>query len=479
MFKSLRFPVLLVALTLTATTAGGQQQSGSAVGPLRVDPVNSRYFTDGAGHTIYLTGSHTWANLQDCGLDVGSSVPTDPPPAFDFDAYLRLLTDNHHNFIRLWRWELPRNVHGNRPDFYSQPQPWLRTGPALANDGKPKFDLTQFDEAYFDRLRSRVMAARDRGIYVSIMLFEGWYLSGAPKSWQFHPLHRNNNINQISGDANDNGLGEETNTSQIPAVFELQKAYIRKVIDTVNDLDNVLYEIANESAVAGSTQWQYDLIRTIKSYESGKPKQHPVGMTSQAFSLASKHELLWNSPADWISLGQLTNFNNPADPYTCDPPAAIGGKVNLLDSDHLGWKIYIDDANLSRAWVWKSFLRGHNPLLMENLKDKSGWIAARAAMGQTRSFADKMNLAEMTPQDQLASTGYCLASVGHEYLVYQPDSGELSVSLAPGSYVEEWFDPLKGAVASTATLAIADEKQSFIPPFTGPAVLYLKRSRVE
>lgn len=190
MLKSHRFYLLLVAITLAASIVQGQQQqqqpNRAALVLLRVDPLNSRYFTDGSGKPIYLTGSHTWASLQDCGLDVGHPVATDPPPQFDFDAYLQLLADNNHNFIRLWRWELPRAALRTGPDFYAQPQPWQRTGPAIANDGKPRFDLTQFEESYFDRLRSRVIAAGDRGIYVSIMLFEGWYLSGAPKSWQYH-----------------------------------------------------------------------------------------------------------------------------------------------------------------------------------------------------------------------------------------------------------------------------------------------------
>ena len=59
-------------------------------GPLRKHPENGRYFTDdtrdasGAYKAIYLTGSHTWANLIDRG-------PTDPPAKFDFSAYLDLL----------------------------------------------------------------------------------------------------------------------------------------------------------------------------------------------------------------------------------------------------------------------------------------------------------------------------------------------------------------------------------------------------
>ena len=52
--------------------------------------------------------------------------------------------------------------HGSRrassPDevSYRSPQPFARTGPGDALDGKPKFDLTQLNDEYFDRLRQRV-----------------------------------------------------------------------------------------------------------------------------------------------------------------------------------------------------------------------------------------------------------------------------------------------------------------------------------
>src|SRR5687768_1837659 len=66
-----------------------------ATGPLHVSTNNPRYFTDGSGEAIYLTGSHTWPNLIDRG-------PSDPPPVFDFTGYLRFLQKHNHNFIRLW-----------------------------------------------------------------------------------------------------------------------------------------------------------------------------------------------------------------------------------------------------------------------------------------------------------------------------------------------------------------------------------------
>ncbi len=138
-----------------------------ATGPLTVCPTNRRYFTDGSGKAVYLTGSHTWANFS---TDQGTG---DPPAGIDYGAYLDFLVAHHHNFFRGWVWDLAYSLQGsNGGPFRWNPFPWQRTGPGNATDSKPKFDLSQYDQAYFDRLRARVRAARDRGIYVSIMLFQ-------------------------------------------------------------------------------------------------------------------------------------------------------------------------------------------------------------------------------------------------------------------------------------------------------------------
>ena len=114
-----------------------------------------------------------------------------------------------------------------------------------ATDGKPRFDLDRFDDAYFDRLRERVIAAGDRGIYVAVMLFDGWglHLSTAPTHVEGHPFHAKNNVNGV-------GIGSIVDLQVLPLdprVQALQEAYIRKVIDTVHDRPNVLWEVANES----------------------------------------------------------------------------------------------------------------------------------------------------------------------------------------------------------------------------------------
>jgi hypothetical protein len=224
-----------------------------AKGPLRVHPRNPRYFTDGSGKAIYLTGSHTWDSLQDSGT-IGQ-----PLKRFDYKAYLDFLQSHHHNFIRLWAWE------GGVNRSYYEPLCYRRTGPGIALDGKPKFDLRQFDAAYFERLRDRVASAGRRGIYVSIMLFQGWsiYNHGYGNPWPLHPFNKANNINGIDGDPDGDGEGKEVHTLQVPGITSLQKAYLRKVVDTVNGLDNVLYEVTNETAIF-SKDWQYAMVRYLK-----------------------------------------------------------------------------------------------------------------------------------------------------------------------------------------------------------------------
>jgi len=449
-----------------------QTAKSTAHGPLRVHLTNPRYFTDDGQRAVYLTGSHTWDNLQDMG-------ETDPPAAFDFNAYLDWLAEHDHNFIRLWRWELVSwdtraNNEKTAKRLLATPHPWARSGPGQAWDGKPKFNLDQFNEAYFQRLRSRVAAARDRGIFVSVMLFEGWGLQHVTNAWKAHPLHADNNVNGLNGDADGDGRGLEVDTLRVPAVTKVQEAYVRKVIDTVNDLDNVLYEISNEAG-AYSTDWQEHFIRFIHDHEKGKPRQHPVGMTfeySRDPKQRGSNTNLFRSPADWISPNpDAGQFN-----YRTNPPPADGRKVILTDTDHL-WGVGGDV-----AWVWKSFLRGLNPLFMDPYKQHvlqggadSEWEPVRRAMGVTRRLADRVNLAAMTPRGELAGSGYCLANPANEYLVYLPAGGEVNVDLsgAAGEFQVEWIHPVEGNRTPDGS-AGGGATRTFKAPGSGGAVLHLR-----
>jgi hypothetical protein len=380
-------------------------------GALRVHPMNPRYFTDGSGKAIYLTGSHTWRNMQD-----STNVP-------DFGVFLDFLQRYGHNYTRLWVYRGTPGGPALTPTVYA------RTGPGTALDGGLKYDLSRFNQAFFDQLRARCIAARDRGIYVQVMLDSSETARTEPPgnvNWPFHPYNLANNINGVNGDPNGDQWGYEIFTLQVAALTALNESYARKVVDTLNDLDNVLYEIVNE-ANHDSKDFQYHMIKYIQSYEAAnKPKRHPVGMTSYrdpGNESGGANSDLVASPADYISPGQ-GNVN----PYKDNPPTADGRKVIILDTDHIGG----GDA----TWVWKTFTRGMNPIYMDTWEVSDATLEkTRRAMGQTRKLAERINLAAMEPRPDLASTGYCLAHAGVAYLVYQPDPGEsFSVEVKAGTY---------------------------------------------
>jgi hypothetical protein len=430
------------------------QKESQAAGPLRVLPSNPRYFTDRSGRVVYLTGIHN-TNFQ-------TYTPGDGASAFDYNNYLNILQQNNYNFIRLWVWEHAGWV----------PLPYSRPGPGTANDGQPKFDLNSFNRSFFDDLRSKVIAARDREMYVSVMLFDGWSINNSFYSppndvWGMHPFNASNNINGINGDLNGNGEGEETHTLANSRVTAIQDAYVRKVVDTVNDLDNVLFEISNETR-SSSRDWQYHMANLIHSYEAGKSKQHPVGMTATYDGAGSpiNNELLFASPAEWISPA-----SGEGEDYALNPPASTGSKVIISDTDHQ------DPMGADNTWVWRSFTRGLNTAVIDGRiygREFPTGTNIRAALSQTRTYAEKADLASMAPRGDLSSTGYALANPGSEYILYAPSGGSFSADVQGGSYSYEWFSPISGSVAESGSITAPGGSQVFTPPFSGEAVLYLR-----
>lgn len=440
---------------------GTEARTAPAGGPLRAHRTNPRYFADARGRPVYLTGSHVWWNFAADRPWAECSATS--PLSFSWPAHLRELQRYGHNFIRLWRFELMRWRDCRGGFALVDLHPWPRTGPGNALDDRPRFDLTQFDSKYFTRLRDRVAAAQRRGIYVSVMLFEGWYVQFVSKEWRWrgHPFHAANNVNGVDGDVNGDGEGLEVHSLANRRVTAIQEAYVRKVIDTVNRFDNVLFEIVNESG-AYSTAWQYRMIDLIKRYERRKAKRHPVGMTYQHGGDYAG-ENLFASKADWVS----PYGGGPA--YLTDPAPTTGQKVVILDTDHLCG--VCGDA----AFVWKAFLRGHNPIYMDPLDAHPIRRAARRAMGQTRRYAGLIGLHSARPRQDLTSTRFALAAPGKRYLVLQPGDGPFAMRFSARARVYDghWFNPGSGRTVPVRGLR-AVGVVTLVPPWRGEAVLLLR-----
>ncbi len=370
------------------------------------------------------------------------------------------------------------------------PLPYLRTGPGIALDGGLRLDLSRFNPDYFERLRAHVRQAGQRGFYVSVMLFQGFSVV-TREAWKAHPFNSRNNVNGIDGDADGDGLGNEVHRSPRAQVLQVQEAYVRQVLETLHDLDNVRYEVVNE-AIPESVTWQYHLIRLIKQYERERQLvAHPVGMTF--FQLGEfgggDNTTLFESPADWISPGGYTK-------YARHPPVADGRKVLILDTDH------IHGIGGDREFVWESIFRGYTPIYMDPLGalheltigepvlNEPIHERARVAMGEARRWAEKLDLGRVIPSGELASTGYCLADSGREYLVYVPAGASLTQSKdvrttrpvtvnltgAVGPFTVEWIELETGTTKQDEVLIGGGERMLTVP-FSGDGLLYLQKIR--
>lgn len=476
--------MLIAALASAASLASAGGTSPTAItAPLSVRPANPHYFVDPSGKPVYLTGSHTWNTFQDWGTN-GTVEPV------DFTAFVAFLVARHHNFTLLWTTELPV-FHGlpttekSPPEFTVEPHPWQRTGPGLATDGKPRFDLKRFNQSYFDRLRQRVQELNAAGIYAGVYFFTGEWLNLFRFPQDGYPLSGSNNINGVDDGG---GTGAVTMTAPNP-VTAIQDAYVGKVIDTLNDLPNVLW-IVSEEAPANSIWWNSHLIALTRSCEATKPCKHPVGF---ATTMDLSDSTLLNSDADWIAPASRIS---PTASHGLGHPA---DKININDSDHSYWEMWNDPPQTNRSYFWINFTNGNQTLFMDpyvlsyprqsrNLPPSPingispgpdrRWDNVRDTMGFIRMYADRMNLAAMTSHNELASTGHALATLEPgkiEILVYAPLGGaqDVDLSSAPGRLAVEWLNPATGARAAGPEIE-GGATRTLVPPFTGDSVVYLR-----
>ena len=209
----------------------------------------------------------------------------------------------------------------------------------------------------------------------------------------------------------------------------------------------------------------------------------------------SKDSIIYNSDADWVA------------PAARISPARTSGtgkpqrKVNINDSDHSYFGMWNDSAQVNRNYAWKNFTTGNQVLFMDpylvyyprekrNLclspvngigsKPDPRWDSFRNNLGYILGYSRKLNLANVSPNSALCSTGYCLAQTppaGAEYLAYSPSGGSFTMDLSamPASRMLaiEWFNPATGEATIQNPISAGSRSQAFAAPFAGDAVLYL------
>jgi hypothetical protein len=416
-----------------------------------VDPDNPHYLRF-RGNTTVLIGSteHYGAILN---------------MAFDIPKYLDAVREAGLNLVRIFNGAYvetldsavfegaDQNTLAPRPGQYLAP--WMRSPrsaqPGYSSGGN-KFDLSRWDDAYFERLHSFISEAGKRNIAVEVTLFSVLYGNGSKGwgSWNLNPLNAMNNVNGFSKAAWD-----RFNTLEDPKLTGAQDALVRKTAAAIDDLDNFYYEICNECYFSGAgaletAAWVRHIAATLASAEATLPLHHAI-----AENVANGYAAI-ESPDPAVS---IWNF------HYASPPSALA--INWA----LNKPIAFDETSNGctsldrRREAWAFALSGG--AVYDNLDasfktdnaagtDSPGCQETRYELRTLANFVSGLDLKRMRPAREelrqwplFSSEGYMLKDPDNTWAIYLKGGSNMRIStllleLPAGRFQTEWLNPRTG-----------------------------------
>jgi hypothetical protein len=252
------------------------------------------------GKKTQLAGNHTWNTVQRVGGErIGMNKITG-------------------NFTRLWTLETTR--------VNLSESPWGSNTPGVVKiENSPWKKDGSLNDAYYEALERTVKAADKKGITVAVCLFEGtlatYFKGSGYASWENHPF---------------NGLGPadaySVHTKGPWNVY--QRAHVKRVVQTLEKYDNVMYEVGNELPRDSIKWFQGKVIEWVNKFTD-----KPVGASYAQGMKPSRgrtQDWLTRIDADWIA---------PSGPTKI--PGFKGPQI--LDTDH-AWPLYSNVSGLKSAW---------------------------------------------------------------------------------------------------------------------------------
>lgn len=436
--------------TLAAMVLLGVLGPASAAEPLKLHPENPRYFTFRGKPTFLITS----------GEHYGAVLNRD----FDFIPYLDELKARGFNLTRTFSGtyrEVPGsfNIESNTlaPEPGKYVAPWARSKTPGAADGGNKFDLDQWEPAYFDRLSRFVSEAGARGIVVEYVLFCPFYEDNL---WAVNPMNAANNVNGVGKVGR-----EEVYTLKHPAILERHLAFVREAVETLHGFDNVYFEICNEPYFGGVTlDWQARVARTIAEEETrlgGAP--HLI-----AQNIANDKAKV-ETPDPRVSLFNF-HYATPPEVIAMNPglQKAFGDDETGFrgtDDRHYrveGWEFLLAGGSLYSNLDY-SFTTAHPDGTAKVVKPTpgGGGVVLRKQLSILNDFLAGFDFVRMVPDASVVVGGvppkaraHCLAEKGKAYAVYLNGGtkAELVLEIPKGRYRVEWVNTRTGAVDREQTL---------------------------
>jgi hypothetical protein len=317
--------------------------------------------------------------------------------------------------------------------------PYLRTGPGTAADGNPKLDLDAFDPEYFGIIADAIDYAKNRGVVAQVILIHCGLVEYTADNIPLSFLHPDNNIQGL-GFSN---LDEYYATSG--PIWDRHRAFIEKVVTTIGDRPNIVWEVCNEKAHGFGWAPSFDATRSDPFLSA---------MANEIRSLGSSHLIVGTDLPQHSTVAghHVPQADQDIDAYHAAIAAQWAWDVPLLsDNDCCPGEA---DASLARQKAWAALTAGAHvdmfseATAMQAVLHGGNALDGTRYLGYVRSFLDGqcIDLAGMHPDDSLVESGngWALTRTGDELIVYARHGGAITLAGLPSSYDAIWFDPTSG-----------------------------------
>jgi hypothetical protein len=192
----------------------------------------------------------------------GKPVLAYGPSPQEILAYLPSGRGNDYRDWAAWaeKWGI-RNVRSYPPSVIVEPPAENVFERASLDAGR--FDLTRFNNGYFQELRRACQRFEDAGIILHLQLWQAVYWK---KAWDRSYYNPANNVNpEIAQNA---GPGEFCTTTN-SLLLDHQISYVVRILEATADLKNVFYDIMNEigNGTAANREWVEAIIQAVRRWE--------------------------------------------------------------------------------------------------------------------------------------------------------------------------------------------------------------------
>ena len=442
--KHLRMILLLLSGFLLSACSSHEQPQ-----PLSLHPLNPHYFLFRGEPAILIGSTEHYGAVMN--LD------------FDYVTYLNELAASSLNVTRTFSgaYVEPSDAFGIKKNTMAPAQerficPWSRSRePGYASGGN-KFDLSEWDGAYFARLKEFVAEAGKRNIVVELDLFSNYYDT---VQWKLSPLNILNNINRIGDIKN----YKEVLSLKHTELLNVQEEMVRKIIHELKQFDNLYYEVCNEPYFGDTLalrEWEEHMTGVVAEAEKDIPMKHLISN-----NVANDHKLV-QSPRTGVS---IYNFHYAKPPVTVDMNYHLGSVIGDNETGFNG----IEDATY-RTEAWDFIMAGgglfnhldysfttdneDGTYIIEPGQPGGGGKTLRSQFKILAEFIKSFDYVNMTPlkdekvrlPQETFTTVQSLAGEDELFAVYlhRKDTvnaiSVLEIELPAGSYNLTWLDTKTG-----------------------------------